>query len=41
MTKKKGFAAQLVGLRSQNKKNKQMVSAQNGDTRPPLATPLN
>ena len=40
--KKKVFAYQSVGFRSQKKK-KQMVSPQNGDTRsgpPPLATPL-
>ena len=42
MTKKKVFAYQSVGFRSQKKK-KQMVSPQNGDTRgepPALATPL-
>ena len=40
--KKKIFAYQSVGFRSQKKK-KQMVSPQNGNTRsgpPPLATPL-
>ena len=33
MTKKKVFAYKSMGFRSQKKKNKQMVSPQNGDIR--------